>query len=121
LWHYHTGTQTRNSIGLEHIFPEELLEISPYDAKIMNVKTGDMVKASSRRGTITLKAWVTDRSPKGVTWCAFHFREAHANVLTIDAYDDVTETPEYKACAIKIEKVSDGIEVVSNGFRQARP
>ncbi len=121
LWHYHTGTQTRNSIGLENIFPEELLEISPYDAKIMNVKSGDMVKATSRRGTITLKAWVTDRSPKGVTWCAFHFHEAHANVLTNDAYDNVTETPEYKACAIQIEKVSDGVEVISRGFRQARP
>jgi formate dehydrogenase major subunit len=122
LWHYHTGTQTRNSVGLENIFPEELLEISPVDAKKMNVKTGDMVKATSRRGTITLKAWVTDRSPEGVTWCAFHFREAHANVLTNDAYDDVTETPEYKACAIKIEKVSDGNEVIVNrGFRQARP
>ncbi|MBI4945568.1 MAG: formate dehydrogenase subunit alpha [Bacteroidetes bacterium] len=121
LWHYHTGTQTRNSVGLENIFPEELLEISPVDAKKMKVKTGDMVKATSRRGTITLKAWVTDRSPEGVTWCAFHFREAHANVLTIDAYDDVTETPEYKACAIKIEKVREGVEVVNRGFRQARP
>ncbi len=122
LWHYHTGTQTRNSIGLENIFPEELLEISPVDAKRMNVKTGDMVKASSRRGSITLKAWVTERSPEGVTWCAFHFREAHANVLTNDAYDNVTETPEYKACAISIEKVSDGVEVtVDRGFRQARP
>jgi formate dehydrogenase major subunit len=121
LWHYHTGTQTRNSIGLEHIFPEELLEISPVDAARMNIKTGDMVKATSRRGTITLKAWVTDRSPEGVTWCAFHFREAHANVLTNDAYDNVTETPEYKACAIQIEKVSDGVEVISRGFRQARP
>lgn len=121
LWHYHTGTQTRNSIGLENIFPEELLEISPVDAKKLNVKTGDMVKATSRRGTITLKAWVTDRSPEGVTWCAFHFREAHANVLTIDAYDDVTETPEYKACAIQVEKVSDGVPFVDKGFRQARP
>ena len=121
LWHYHTGTQTRNSVGLENIFPEELLEISLVDAQKMNVKTGDMVKATSRRGSITVKAWVTERSPEGVVWCAFHFREAHANVLTNDAYDNVTETPEYKACAIKIEKVSDGVKVMERGFRQARP
>lgn len=121
LWHYHTGTQTRNSIGLENIFPEELLEISPVDAARMHIKSGDMVKATSRRGEITVKAWVTERSPEGVVWCAFHFREAHANVLTNDAYDDVTETPEYKACAIRIEKVSEGVETVSRGFRQARP
>lgn len=121
LWHYHTGTQTRNSIGLENIFPEELLEISPADAEKMHIKTGDMVKAMSRRGEIILKAWVTERSNPGVVWCAFHFHEAHANILTIDAYDDVTETPEYKACAIKIEKVSDGEKVINRGFRQARP
>ena len=87
----------------------------------MKAKTGDMLKATSRRGEIILKAWVTDRSPKGVAWCAFHFHEAHANILTIDAYDDVTETPEYKACAIKIEKVREGKEIISRGFRQARP
>jgi formate dehydrogenase major subunit len=121
LWHYHTGTQTRNSIGLENIFPEELLEISPVDAARMYIKSGDIVKATSRRGEITVKAWVTERSPEGVVWCAFHFREAHANVLTNDAYDDVTETPEYKACAIRIEKVSEGVETLSRGFRQARP
>lgn len=121
LWHYHTGTQTRNSVGLETLFPEELMEISPSDAKRMGIKTNDMVKATSRRGTITLKAWVTDRSPAGVCWCSFHFFEAHANVLTNDAYDNVTETPEYKACAIKIEKISDGAPYVPTVQRQARP
>jgi formate dehydrogenase major subunit len=121
LWHYHSGTQTRNSIGLENLCPEELMEISHEDAKIMNVKTGDIVKATSRRGSITLKAWVTDRSPQGVAWCAFHFHEACANVLTNSAYDNVTETPEYKACAIKIEKVSDGEPIGVNFKRQARP
>ena len=121
LWHYHTGTQTRNSKGLENLFSEELLEISLTDAKELNIKTGDMVKATSRRGEVIMKAWVTERSPRGVAWCSFHFHEAHANTLTIDAYDNVTETPEYKACAIKIEKVSDGEEIVSRGFRQARP
>jgi formate dehydrogenase major subunit len=121
LWHYHTGTQTRNSVGLETIFPEELLEISPVDAARMGIKTHDVVKATSRRGTITLKAWVTDRSPEGVCWCAFHFHEAHANVFTNSAYDNVTETPEYKACAIKVEKVSDGVPFIQTVQRQARP
>lgn len=121
LWHYHTGTQTRNSVGMEHLFPEELLEISPADAARLGIRTNDLVRASSRRGAITLKAWVTDRSPAGVCWCAFHFHEAHANVLTNDAYDNVTETPEYKACAIQIEKVSDGTPNAYTGRRQARP
>ena len=121
LWHYHTGTQTRNSKGLEAIFPEELLELSLEDAARLDIKTGDLVKAESRRGEITLKAWVTKRSPPGVVWCAFHFFEACANVLTNSAYDNVTETPEYKACAINVVKVAAGIAPVQRVERQARP
>ena len=122
LWHYHSGTQTRNSVGLETLFPEELMEISPVDAAALSIRTGDKIKASSRRGEITLTAWVTDRSAPGVCWCSFHFWEACGNVLTIDAFDDVTETAEYKACAIRIEKVADGeMERASDVARQARP
>ena len=121
LWHYHTGTQTRNSVGLEAMFPEELLEISEADAGRLGIKTGDMVEAASRRGSITLKAWVTDRSPLGLCWTSFHFFEACGNVLTIDAYDNVTKTPEYKACAIKVTKVADGISPKALIARQARP
>jgi formate dehydrogenase major subunit len=121
LWHYHTATQTRNSVGIENIFPEELLEISPADAKKLGVKTGDTIKASSRRGSITLKAWVTERSPEGVCWCAFHFFEACGNVLTNSVFDSVTETAEYKACAIKVEKVSKGALREGSIKRQARP
>jgi formate dehydrogenase major subunit len=121
LWHYHSGTQTRHSVGFESIFPEELLEISPIDAKKLGIKSGDMVKAESRRGAITLKAWVTERSAPGVAWCAFHFAEACANVLTIDRFDSVTETAEYKACAIRIAKVRSGEPMASEVLRQARP
>ena len=121
LWHYHTGTQTRNSVGLEAIFPEELMEINPQDAARLGIKTGDRVEAASRRGRITLKAWVTDRSAVGVCWTSFHFHEACGNVLTIDAYDNVTETPEYKACAIKLTKVADGQAPEPCIPRQARP
>jgi formate dehydrogenase major subunit len=121
LWHYHTATQTRNSVGLETLFPEELLELSPPDAQRLGIRSGDTVKAFSRRGQITLKAWVTDRSPPGVCWCAFHFAEACANQLTIDAFDPVTETAEYKACAIRVEKVADGQPFPARIDRQARP
>jgi len=121
LWHYHTATQTRNSVGFENLFPEELLEISQEDAKRLHIKSGDKVRASSRRGRIELKAWVTPRSPIGVCWCAFHFWEACGNVLTNNAFDPVTETAEYKACAIRVEKISDGAPFSSSLSRQARP
>jgi len=122
LWHYHTATQTRNSVGLTDLFPEELLEISPLDAEKLGIKTGDLVKAGSRRGEITVTAWVTERSPHGVCWCSFHFLEACGNVLTIDAFDPVAETAEYKACAIKVEKIADGtMHRAIDSRRQARP
>jgi formate dehydrogenase major subunit len=121
LWHYHTGTQTRNSVGLENLFPEELLELHPDDAARLGVKSGDLVKATSRRGSITLRAWVTERSAPGLCWMAFHFSEACANVLTIDAFDPVTETAEYKVCAIDVEKVRDGEPLTHEALRQARP
>ncbi len=121
LWHYHSGTQTRNSKGFENIFGEELLEISPADAAALGIRNGDRVRATSRRGSIELTAWVTDRSAPGVVWCAFHFAEVCANVLTIDKFDSVTETAEYKACAIRVEKIGDGQPLGAGISRQARP
>lgn len=121
LWHYHSGTQTRNSVGLEALFPEELLEMNAADAEPLGIKSGDLVKASSRRGDITLRAWVNERATPGLCWTAFHFEEACGNVLTIDAYDPVTETAEYKVCAIRVEKVADAEEPMKDLCRQARP
>jgi formate dehydrogenase major subunit len=105
LWHYHTGTQTRRSAGFDEVFGEELIEISPADAERLGVADGEMVRVTSRRGSVDVRAWVTHRSPPGVCWMAFHFREAHANVLTTEAGDPVTQTPELKHCAIRLEKV----------------
>jgi len=121
LWHYHSGTQTRNSVGLENLFPEELIEIHPDDAAKLGINSGDYVKAKSRRGEVTLRAWVNERSNPGLCWMAFHFAEACANVLTIDAFDPETETAEYKVCAISVEKVRDGEPLVHEMARQARP
>jgi formate dehydrogenase major subunit len=106
LWHYHTGTQTRRSPGFEAVFGEELIELSPVDAERLGIADGEMVRVTSRRGTVDVRAWVTHRSPPGVCWMAFHFREAHANVLTIEAADPVTQTAEFKHCAIRVERLS---------------
>jgi|LSQX01.2.fsa_nt_gb formate dehydrogenase major subunit len=104
LWHYHTGTQTRNCVGFNELFGEELVEVSPQDARDLKIRDGDYVWVVSRRGRVKMKAWVTERSPKGVLWSSFHFHEAHINVVTNNAFDPVTQTAEYKACAARLEK-----------------
>jgi predicted molibdopterin-dependent oxidoreductase YjgC len=105
LYHFHTGTITRRSKGLNEIYPEALVEISPQDAEELRVKDGEFVEVTSRRGKIKAKAQVTEKSGKGVVFISFHFHEAAANLLTNAALDPVSKIPEYKVCAIKIKKI----------------
>jgi len=104
LYHFHTGTLTRRSEGLEHICPGGTVEISPEDAVALGIGDGDLVTVASRRGEVLAKAAVTDRSPKGTVFMAFHFREAAANILTNDALDPIAKIPEFKVCAVKITR-----------------
>jgi formate dehydrogenase major subunit len=103
LWHYHTGTQTRNCEGFDKLFSEERIEISPEDALTLGINDGDFVNIVSRRGQVRMKAWISERSPKGVLWSSFHFHEACINEVTNNVFDPVTETAEYKACAVRLE------------------
>ena len=104
---YHTGTQTGRAIGFEELVPHELAELNPVDALALSIEDGEVVRVSSRRGSLEVHAKVTDRSPKGAIFMAFaHPDTAPTNVLTIDAYDFITETPEFKACAVKVEKLN---------------
>jgi predicted molibdopterin-dependent oxidoreductase YjgC len=105
LFHYHTGTMTRRVRPLNQISPEAYIEIGPSDAAELSVEDGMQVKVSSRRGNITLKARISDRPGGGIVFIPFHFKEAAANVLTNTAVDPVCKIPEFKVCAVKIEKV----------------
>jgi formate dehydrogenase major subunit/formate dehydrogenase alpha subunit len=102
--HYNNGSMTGRVPGIMELVPEELLEISPEDAKELKIKSGDLVTVSSQRGKITVKAKVTDRSQKGNVFLTFHFRNALSNVLTSGFRDPITGTPEYKSCAVRIDK-----------------
>jgi predicted molibdopterin-dependent oxidoreductase YjgC len=64
------------------------------------------VRVSSRRGTIVLRAWVTQRTTVGVVFIPMHFAEAAANLLTIDALDPLAKIPEYKACAVNVVRAT---------------
>ncbi len=105
--HYNNGSMTRRVRGIMELFPEELLELSPADAERLKIKDGERVKVLSRRGEIEVKTKVTTRSQEGNVFLAFHHQDALTNVLTSEHRDPITGTPEYKACAVRIEKLQN--------------
>jgi len=106
LEHWHGGTLTRNS-WVDDLFSQGLVEIHPLDAEKLNINHLDVVKVQSRRGKIVLRANVTHKTTAGVVFIPFHFAEAAANYLTNEAMDPEALIPEFKACAVKIEKVNE--------------
>jgi len=104
--HYHSGTMTRVSPTLNREMQTGYIEISPTDARNLGIKNGERVKVSSRRGEIQVKAKVSRKVNRGVVFIPFHFAEAAANMLTNPVYDPVAKIPEYKACAVKVEKLA---------------
>jgi predicted molibdopterin-dependent oxidoreductase YjgC len=102
LYQYHGGNMSRHSQGLAEIRPEAEVEIHPKDAKKINVSDGDMVELTSRRGTIVSKVKITDKSPVGVAFMSFHYKEAPVNMLTVDELDPIAKIPELKICSISI-------------------
>ena len=105
LYHYHTRTQTGRSLGINDLLSEETADISAADAEAKGIAHGEMISVKSRRGEVVVKARITKEVPKGLVWMAFHFRETCANWLTNPVYDPITQTAEYKACAVRIDKL----------------
>jgi predicted molibdopterin-dependent oxidoreductase YjgC len=104
--HYHTGTMTRAS---EHLDTEQktgYVEIHPEDAANLSVIDGDTVKLATRRGEIEVPARISNKVKPGLLFVPFHFAENSANILTNSAFDPVAKIPEYKVCAVKIEKAA---------------
>jgi predicted molibdopterin-dependent oxidoreductase YjgC len=97
---------TRVSPTLHAEMPEGTLEMHPQDADRLGVGEGESVKVASRRGEITAKVILTDRVGEGVVFMPFHFAETCANVLTNPAHDPIAKIPEYKVCAVKVEKAA---------------
>jgi len=102
IYHYHTGTMTRKTEGLNERAPENFVEIAADDAWRFNVNDGEMATISSRRGEITARVKVSDTSVAGTVFIPFHFAESAVNYLTNAALDPVAKIPEYKVCAVKL-------------------
>ncbi len=104
-YHYHTGSMTMKSDGLNMLAPECFVEVSAQDAEQYQINEGDAVKVASKRGEIEVKAKISEQAFKGTIFIPFHYANAAANMLTHAALDPVAKIPEYKVCAVRLEKI----------------
>ncbi len=105
LEHWHTGTMTRRAQVLDALQPKPFVEIHPDDLARLAVADGNEVTVRSKRGAIHLPARSSDKVQPGSVFIPFHFREAAANVLTNDALDPYGKIPEFKFCAVRVERM----------------
>jgi formate dehydrogenase major subunit len=107
LSQYNVGAQTRRTPN-QTWHPEDVLEIHPADADLRGISTGDRVELSSRVGTTSLTAVVSERMPAGVVYTTFHHPVTGANVVTTENSDWATNCPEYKVTAVQVGVANAG-------------
>ncbi len=100
---YNFHSMTGKTEGIQEIAPECLAEVNPSDAERLGIREKSLLRLSSRRGTIELRATITERSQPGTIFTTYNYPEVPVNFLTLDALDRLSKTPEYKICAIKVE------------------
>ncbi|MBI2884447.1 MAG: formate dehydrogenase subunit alpha [Candidatus Methylomirabilis oxyfera] len=106
LYHWHGGTLTRRVQGLLELAPRLEVAINPDDARRLALDEGTLVRLTSRRGELTAYAQITEAVRAGEVFIPFvKLAESGANILTNSAYDPSAKIPEYKVCAVKIERV----------------
>jgi nitrate reductase NapA len=107
LEHWHTGSMTRRTKPLHQAVPEAYVEINRADAEQLGVATGRRVRLVSRRGQLELPVVVDGRGqpPRGLVFVPFFDEGKLVNLLTLDAMDNISYEPDYKKCAVRIEKV----------------
>ncbi len=108
LEHWHTGSMTRRVKQLHQAVPKAYVEINRADASDMGVKTGDRVRLVSRRGALELDVVVDGRGkpPRGSVFVPFFDENVRINELTLDAMDNISKEPDYKKCAVRVERVA---------------
>jgi predicted molibdopterin-dependent oxidoreductase YjgC len=87
-----------------HVKPGPFVEVHPHDLARLDLADGSVVIVRSRRGAIRLPVRASEAVASGSVFIPFHFREAAANMLTNDVLDPFGKIPEFKFCAVCIEK-----------------
>ncbi len=108
LYHWHGGTLTRRVQGLLDLAPDLEVAIHPRDAERLGLQSGDPIRVWSRRGELFGVARVTAAVRPGETFVPFvKLQESAANFLTNAQFDPDSKIPEYKVCAVNVEKLRE--------------
>ena len=103
--HWHTRTKTGEVPILEHLSPRAWLEMNPRDAKQLGLRSHDRVDVVSRRGRVPrVELRLTEIVAPGQVFMPFHFFETNVNEVTQSAFDPVSREPNYKQCAVRVER-----------------
>jgi formate dehydrogenase alpha subunit len=104
LYNYNIGNMSRKSATIAQKQNENFVEMNTADAERLGIADGGAARVTTRRGSVAVRASVSDKVRPGALWMPFHFVETATNRLTNDAFDNITRTAEYKACAAAVEK-----------------
>jgi len=102
LYHYHTRSMTGRVEGLQALVPEAYVEINPHDAKKLGISDRDLVQVTSRRASVKVRAWVTERVPPGTAFMSFHFPEAN-RLTSAQNLDPLSKMASLKCSAVRVE------------------
>ncbi len=108
---YNTHTQTKHyASGVKIKQTEETVDMHPDDAAKLAVESGEIVEVASRRGSVRVKVKVTEQVAPGLVFMSFHFSDVPTNVLTLNEFDPISGTAEFKACAVKVTKLAAPVQ-----------
>ncbi len=109
LEHWHTGSMTRRAAVLDAVEPEANCSMNPRTLKLMRIEPGEMVRLTTRRGSIDIMVRADRAIAEDMVFIPFAYVEAAANILTNPAIDPYGKIPEFKFSAIRVERIDDAI------------
>lgn len=105
--HWHTRTKTAQVDMLNKMVPNAWLEMNPIDANRLKLRSHDRVTVVSRRSKVAnLELRITAIVAPGQVFMPFHFSETNSNLVTLGAFDPISREPNFKQCAVRIEKTT---------------
>ncbi|MFO0649991.1 MAG: molybdopterin-dependent oxidoreductase [Polyangiales bacterium] len=102
--HWHSGSMTMRVPQLRRAMPNAYVEVNRLDAERLGIRDGDTVTVTTRRGTLSLPAWIDGRASTvpGSLFIPWFDERLLVNMLTLDAHCPISKQPDYKKCAAKL-------------------